>query len=177
MTLSGVDNTQLRWRGKDTVGLGLRERRRKQQQAPAAHTNREKQPFQAGRLSFLPSDPTHTRAGACVTLAYHGCGQTRQEQKESALVSAPHGSECAVMSLQLCVPRLCKSVSENLGCIPEQQSNSFYYCFVFIVMLAVNMASARLFSFSCFCFPKEEASCGACFFSAFPQCLIHLLHI
>ncbi len=52
-----------------------------------------------------------------------------------------------VMSLQLYVPRLCKSVCENLGCIPEQRSNSFYYCFVFITMLAVNMASARLFFF------------------------------
>lgn len=163
--------------GKRHSWVGIERTKKKTAAGPCSSYKQGKQPFQAGRLSFLPSDPTHTRAGACVTLAYHGCGQTRQEQKESALVSAPHGSECAVMSLQLCVPRLCKSVSENLGCIPEQQSNSFYYCFVFIVMLAVNMASARLFSFSCFCFPKEEASCGACFFSAFPQCLIHLLHI
>lgn len=84
VTLSGVDNTQLRWRGKDAVGLRERERRRKQQQAPAAHTNREKQQFQAGRLSFLPSDPAHTRAGACVThtsLPWLWTDKTRTEEK------------------------------------------------------------------------------------------------
>lgn len=96
--------------------------------------------------------------------------KTRTERKCSRQRSS-HGSVRVMMSLQLCVPRLCKSVSENLGCIPEQQPNSFCYCLVFIAKAAVNMASARLFSFSCFCFPKEEASCGSCFFSAFSTVL------
>lgn len=146
--------------------------RRKKKTAGGPLTNREKQQFQAGRLSFFSIGPrSHTRVGAFVSVT-HTClpwlwtDKTRTERKCSR-----QRSTWAVMSLQLCVPRLCKSVSENLGCIPEQSSSSFYYCFVFIMMLTVNMASARLFSFSCFSLPKEEASCGACFFSAFLSAL------
>lgn len=40
--------------------------------------------------------------------------------ERNALVSALREIERAVMSLQLCMPCLCKCASEVLGCIPEQ---------------------------------------------------------
>ncbi len=150
-----------------SAGLGEKEGRRKEQEESSRPlTNRKKQQFQAGRLSFLPSDIAHTPEQEHVwvwhILAYHGCGQTRQEQNESALVSAPHG----LWWVCSCACHACARVCVKIWAVSQSSDLTASIIALFLSWCSPSTWQALVCSFSCFSLPKEKASCGTCFFSA-----------